>query len=198
MTGIVTKVQKLKKEFYLRKTEIVAKELLGKKLVYGNKAAIIVETEAYIPENDPANHAARGKTMRNEAMHEAGGILYVYKIYGIHYCSNVVTESSGMGCAVLLRAAMPVSGIDEMKHNRNTDKIENLCKGPGNLAKAFGFNHELNFAALDSDELFIADDGEIRQSEIIADKRIGISKAVELPLRFYLANNPYVSGKKIR
>ena len=187
---------RLQKEFYLQRTEIVAKELLGKILVYGNLAGKIIETEAYIPENDEANHSARGKTKRNAAMHEEGGILYVYKIYGVHHCINVVTEEKDKGCAVLIRALQPVAGIDIMKKNRSKDKIEELCKGPGNVAKAFGFTTDDNYSSLLSDHLYVVDD--IDDREIVIDKRIGISKAVDLPLRFYFANDPYVSGKKIK
>jgi DNA-3-methyladenine glycosylase len=187
---------RLQKEFYLQRTEIVAKELLGKILVFRDLAGKIVETEAYIPENDEANHSARGKTKRNAAMHEEGGILYVYKIYGVHHCINVVTEVKDKGCAVLIRALQPLVGIDLMKKNRKKNKIEELCKGPGNVAKAFGFTTDDNYNSLLSDDLYIVDNLDDR--EIVADKRIGISKAIDLPLRFYYANDPYVSGKKIK
>lgn len=159
---------------------------------------MIVETEAYIPFGDESNHSARGKTDRNAAMHEQGGILYVYKIYGIHNCINVVTESEGVGSAVLIRAIEPIEGIDIMKKNRNTDKLTQLCKGPGNVAKAFGFTTKNNFDSLLSDNLFIFSEDNIQNMEIVEDTRIGISKAADLKLRFYYANNSYVSGKKIK
>lgn len=191
----------LKKSFYLQKTKEVAKNLLGKLLVRKFEsdylAGEIVETEAYTPEGDEANHSARGKTKRNAAMHEEGGILYVYKIYGVHHCINFVTEHKNKGAAVLIRALRPTLGIEEMQKNRGESNIFKLCKGPGNTAKAFGFTIENNFDNLYTENLFVQDYKNYDESAIIADKRIGISKSIELPYRFYLKNNKYVSGKKI-
>ena len=137
------------KNFFLQKTEVVARSLLGKVLVKKVRnnflAAMISETEAYLSENDSASHSAAGLTKRNSAMFREGGILYVYKIYGVHHCINFVTEGDGIGAAVLIRSAIPILGINEMKINRKTDKLDNLCKGPGNLAKAFGFTLLDNF-----------------------------------------------------
>ncbi len=190
----------LPKEFYSRETEQVAKNLLGKAFVCERKgkplAAMITETEAYLYEGDPSCHASRGKTKRNAAMFESGGTLYVYTIYGIHSCANIATEKSGKGCAALIRAAEPLLGIDEMKKNRGTSEIKALCKGPGNFAKAFGLTKEDSFKSLLSKEIFVQEYKNIASSEIKITGRIGISKAADLPLRFFIKNSAFVSGKK--
>lgn len=184
--------------FYLQKTETVAQALLGDFFLYQNQNNLIiskiVETEAYIPDGDLANHAAVGKTKRNEVMHSKGGVLYVYKIYGIHQCVNVVTEEEGIGCAVLIRAAEPIQGVEFMIENRGTDNIENLCRGPGNFAKAMGISLADNGKSLLENEIFIIENKE--ETEIISDNRIGISKSKELLLRYYFEKNKFVSGKK--
>ncbi len=176
------------KDFFLQKTEVVACSLLGKVLVKkeGNSflAAMINETEAYLSENDFASHSAVGLTKRNAAMFREGGILYVYKIYGVHHCINFVTEEKEIGAAVLIRSAIPMLGINEMKINRKTDKLENLCKGPGNLAKAFGFTLKDNFLSLKSEELFLQDYKSFNDDNIKITKRIGITKSADLELRF--------------
>lgn len=194
------KYSKLEKEFFLQPTAKVAKELPGKILVRetnkGTIAGKIVETEAYIPDGDPANHSTVAQTERNAAMREEGGILYVYKIYGVHHCVNIVTEQKGKGCAVLLRALEPVEGVEIMKKNRGNDKFRDLCRGPGNLAKAFGLTTEHNFASVLNGEFYLLDNKTPENDEIIPDVRIGISKAADLELRYYLKNCNFVSGKK--
>jgi len=176
------------KDFFLQKTEVVACSLLGKVLVKKEGknylAAMISETEAYLSENDFASHSAVGQTKRNAAMFREGGILYVYKIYGVHHCINFVTEEKEIGAAVLIRSAIPMLGINEMKINRKTDKLENLCKGPGNLAKAFGFSLQDNFSSLKSEELFLQDYKSFNDDNIKITKRIGITKSADLELRF--------------
>lgn len=189
---------KLQKDFFLRSTDLVAKELLGCKLVrYIGKTRLtgkIVETEAYMPFDDFANHSAIAQTERNAAMREEGGILYVYKIYGIHHCINFVTEEKGKGCAVLIRAVEPLEGIELMQQNRKTDDIKKLCKGPGNLAKAFAFTTDDNYKKIiDNNKIFILNSTE--NPDIISDKRIGISRSKELMLRYYIKNCNFVSGK---
>ena len=209
--------------FFQREPEIVAKELLGKILVKksGQKtlASRIVETEAYLSDGDLSCHAAVGKTTRNAPMFEAGGILYVYKIYGVHHCINFVTGQKGKGSAVLIRAAEPLLGIEQMLENRGllkkvegrTEKGEgkkekgerdrnvgvfNLCKGPGNLAKAFDFTKDDNFKSLISGDLFIQTALNSEYFNVSVSKRIGVTKSSDLLLRFYITNNPFVSGKK--
>lgn len=190
----------LKKEFFLQDTNKVAKELIGKALVRIKDGIVlagkIVETEAYLAENDLASHSSTGKSKRNEAMFESGGILYVYKIYGVHYCINVVTEDNSKGCAVLLRSLEPLLGIEKMIEKRKTDKLEILCKGPGNLAKAFDFNLEDNFSSLLSETLYIQEFQKIREDNIGCSNRIGIVKSSDLMLRYFEKNSPFISANK--
>lgn len=192
----------LNKSFFLQDTATVARQLIGKALVKQTEgsdylAGKIVEAEAYLSEGDLSSHSAPGLTKRNAPMFEEGGILYVYFIYGVHHCINIVTEPAGTGAAVLIRALEPLAGIEIMKKNRETDDIQKLCKGPGNVAKAFNFNLNDNRSSLTSEGLFIQDIGEdAGHSEISVTPRIGIVKSAHLPLRFYLENSPFVSGKK--
>lgn len=190
---------KLDKRFYLRDTELVAHDLIGKILVrrIGNEilSAKIVETEAYLSENDLASHSANGISKRNSAMFDEGGRLYVYLIYGIHYCINVVTEEKGRGSAVLLRAAEPIEGIQIFRKNRSTNDIFNLCSGPGKLAQAFGFDLSNNNMSLMSNDLYLFSDGLSEEFKVNQSERIGIKKSKDLLLRFTLANSNYLSRK---
>lgn len=192
-------MKKLSKDFFEKDTETTAKSLLGKefvKVLPGGEilSGIIVETEAYLPSGDDACHAANKKTARNSAMFLSGGFLYVYKIYGIHHCINFVTEGAGKGCAVLIRALQPAGGIEIMKENRGDVDLKNLCKGPGNMSKAFGFDLSDNGKALFEDELYLKD-GNLGDFETVTAKRVGIRKSAELPLRFYVKDNAYISKK---
>lgn len=192
-------MKKLTKDFFEKDTETAAKSLLGKEFVKVLPcgeilSGIIVETEAYLPSGDAACHAANKKTARNGAMFLSGGFLYVYKIYGIHHCINFVTEDAGRGCAVLLRALQPARGIAKMRENRGLDDVKKLCKGPGNVSKAFGFTLADNGKPLFERELYLKE-AEKDNFEISAAKRVGIRKSAELPLRFYIKNNPYISKK---
>jgi DNA-3-methyladenine glycosylase len=184
--------------FFSVPTEDVARQLLGKLLVHntadGVTAGRIVETEAYLFEDDPACHAARGKTVRNAAMFGSAGTAYVYLIYGIHYCFNVVTNREGVGEAVLVRALEPVCGLELMAARRGTEKTLQLASGPGKLCCAMEIGRLQNGADLLHSPLFLADDG-YQADQIVSTGRIGISVAAELPLRFYLAGNPYISRK---
>lgn len=186
--------------FFNRSPETVAKELLGKYFVKLDNglgiSAKIVETEAYLSKGDLSSHSASGPTKRNLAMFEKAGTIYVYKIYGIHFCLNFVTEMEGIGSAVLIRAAEPVSGIEIMKKNRNIFDDKLLCKGPANLTKSFGINTEDNRKILNMENLFIYEGREESQFNIKTSKRIGISKSADLLLRFYIEGSKYVSGKK--
>ncbi len=187
-------------DFFRQETEIVAKKLIGKLFVrfLDEKqvlAAEIIETEAYLPINDPACHASFKKTKRNAPMFENGGILYIYFIYGNHYCANIVTEKEGQGAAVLIRAAKPVLGIELMKINRGIEQLEMLCKGPGNFAKAFGLDKSHNFQTLDGFNFGIYNYKYYKDEEIIQTTRIGIKKAKDLPLRYYLKDSIFISKK---
>lgn len=195
----------LSKNFYLRATELVARELLGKILLRrlpNNKilSGKIVETEAYLGVHDRACHTYQNKqTTKTAAMYLDGGCSYVYLIYGMYDCFNVVTEKSGVPEAVLIRALEPLDGIEEMKRNRKKNMIKELCSGPGKLCQALKITRELNGHLLTQAPLLISDSDEIISSnEIVARPRIGVDYAGEDSkrlLRFYIRGNPYISKK---
>jgi len=186
---------RLGKEFFKMPTADLAKALLGKLLVHGGLSGRIVETEAYLFRGDPACHASRGRTRRNEPMFAEAGNVYVYLIYGMHLCLNVVSGAVGEGEAVLIRALEPVSGIDEMRERRGTDRPENLCAGPGRLTRALGITIEYNNTNLIDGNLEIHDCGE--KPEILSSPRIGIKEGKELELRFFVAGSRFVSGGRL-
>ncbi|MCX7880282.1 MAG: DNA-3-methyladenine glycosylase [Ignavibacteria bacterium] len=196
---IVNFDERLDKDFFQNDTVWVAQNLIGKLLVRKLDgiyvAGMIVEAEAYLAGNDSASHSYVGKTRRNEAMFAEGGSIYVYKIYGIHYCVNIVTEYAGKGCAVLLRSGEPILGFEIFIKNRGVRNIENLLKGPGNFAKAFGFSLGDNFKNLFTEELFVQNYRRVSLSEIGVSGRIGIIKDKDLPLRFYLKGSKFVSAR---
>ncbi|MFN8673014.1 MAG: DNA-3-methyladenine glycosylase [Candidatus Sericytochromatia bacterium] len=188
---------KLEKSFYTRDTITVAKDLLGKNLCrktpFGIIEAKIVETEAYLSENDPACHANRGMTPRNEPMFEEGGISYVYFIYGNYFCFNVVSDKKGFGTAVLIRAVEPLNH-EIIKNYRNTKKIKDLTNGPSKLCMAMNITKEQNkLDLITSSEIFITDNESIKKNDIIETTRIGITQAQDLKLRFYIKDNIFVS-----
>ncbi|HLX13352.1 MAG TPA: DNA-3-methyladenine glycosylase [Bacteroidota bacterium] len=192
-------LHKLRRSFYLRHTLQVAKELLGCLLVrrIGRKLLIgrIVEVEAYLGEKDPASHAYRGETPRNSVMFREGGLLYVYFTYGMHYCSNVVTEAKGIPRAVLLRAVEPVAGIDTMRTLRGFDDTndKNLTNGPAKLCKAMGIERPENGTDLLGNEIYITKGDPVPRSRILSSTRIGINVGKEKKWRFYIKGNPFVS-----
>ncbi|HAG12170.1 MAG TPA: DNA-3-methyladenine glycosylase [Desulfotomaculum sp.] len=183
--------------FYGRDTRTVARELLGHILVSNNSdgmtSGIIVETEAYL-QNDPACHSAKGLTKRNRAMFGPPGCAYIYFIYGMYYCFNVVTREQGIGEAVLIRALEPLEGIELMKERRGRNKLAELCSGPGRLVQAMGIDKGWNGRDLTENGLFICAADEVGH-KIVSTTRIGISEGKELPLRFYIAGNPFVSKR---
>lgn len=181
---------RLSQDFYSRNPETVAKELIGKTLVRvydtGIIAGMITETEAYLSQGDLASHSAGGLTYRNASMFMDGGTIYVYKIYGMHFCVNAVTEESGIGSAVLLRALLPNHGIEMMAKNRNTNDIKKLCRGPGNLTRALGLDQSFDKKSFLSDNIFISSFNSLSNNVISTSKRIGITKSSDLKLRFSL------------
>lgn len=189
--------------FYRRNTVNVARDLLGKVLVHetGDEetAGIIIETEAYL-QDDEACHASRGKTKRNAVMFGEPGKAYVYLIYGIHHCFNTVTGEAGVGEAVLIRALRPVSGIELMQKRRRKDcPLQKLTSGPGNLCRAMDITKRHNGMSLAKCPLYVYSGTaakRIRPEDITATTRVGISKAQDSELRFYLNNyHTYVSGR---
>jgi len=198
-------MKKLPLSFYLRNDVLkIAKELLGKVLVtnWDNEftSGRIVETEAYAGETDKASHASKGRTARTDVMFNEGGKAYVYLCYGVHQMFNIVTNKEGVPDAVLIRAVAPIDGIDIMLKRTGKKKLdETLTRGPGNVGKAFGFHTSQCGLLLNSDELFIADDGsKISNSIIGTSPRIGVDYAGEhaaFHYRFFVKGNKYVSGK---
>jgi DNA-3-methyladenine glycosylase len=188
--------RKLKREFYNRPTLKVARELLGKYLVVeknGRPASgKIVETEAYIGFKDPASHAYRGMTARNQVMFGEPGYAYVYLTHGIHHCLNFVTERKGYPAAVLIRALEPAQGAELMRKRRGRPKLEDLSSGPAKLCQALGIDRKLNGADLCSGVIWAEDRGE-RAEAIVSSSRIGITEGKEKNWRFYIGNNRFVS-----
>jgi DNA-3-methyladenine glycosylase len=197
--------KKLKKNFYTRDVLIVARELPGKILVKNENGKLyagkIVEVEAYDGLNDEAAHTFIGKTERNKIMFEEGGYFYVYFTYGAHYCCNIVVGQKNHGVAILIRAVEPLYGVDFMEANRlgrrpKTQKeILSLTNGPGKLCQAFEINRFHNGEDLMGDKIYLLNAPKIRQENIVQTKRIGIKKSVDLPWRFYIKDNHFVSKK---
>ena len=199
-------MQKLRRSFYLRPTLAVARYLPGKLLVrrLGRTllAGRIVEVEAYLGELDPASHAYRGMTPRNQVMFGPGGHLYVYFTYGMHFCCNVVTERAGKGRAVLLRAVEPLEGMGTMARLRGGPpsrplRRQDLCSGPGKLCQAFGIGREENGTDLCGVTMWLArDDASARRGRIGRSARIGITSGRARLWRFTLRDDEFVSHRK--
>ena len=202
----------LKPEFFNRDPRRVARALLGKLLVRktprGVIAGRIVETEAYLGKGDAAAHAAAGRTARNSVLFGPPGHAYVYFIYGNHYCLNVSCLPDGIPGCVLLRALEPVAGVEQMaeargiKAAKETDLeklslLKNISSGPGRMSEALGVTRERdNGKSLVNarSDLRIVDDGyRVRRATVTP--RIGIVKSAEQPLRYFIAGNPFVSGR---
>ena len=189
----------LPRRFYARPTLEVARDLLGKELVWRGKGApmggVIVEVEAYLGQHDPASHAFRGETARNRTMFGAPGHVYVYFTYGMHHCMNVVTEEKGTPHAILLRALAPSTGLDLWRAARPDLSLAKMASGPGRLCKALGINRSHDGLDLVRSALTIRE-GPGRPREVRSGPRIGISQAREMPYRFWLAGEPAVSGSR--
>lgn len=212
-TGVApAAIRPLNRAFFGRDPRRVARELLGKVLVRDNEhpstsprlAARIVEVEAYLGEKDPASHAAAGNTARTSVLFGPPGFAYVYFIYGTHYCLNVSCQRDGKAGGVLFRALEPLLGIEEMAAARGVvvqtpRDLPKLTSGPGRLAEAFGISRVRDNAVdLTSPHsgLWIGDDG-FRSRGVVTTPRIGITKAVDRPLRYLFAGNRFVSGRKV-
>lgn len=186
----------LPRDFYAQPTLLVAEQLLGKLLVrlVGRGAIVgkIVEVEAYIGEDDPACHAARGPTRRNSVMYGEPGHAYVYFTYGMHHMLNFVTEPAGFPAAVLIRALEPVEGVELMRRWRKGRATRELTSGPAKLCQALRIDLSLNGADLCRPPLYVEDSG-TRPEKIIWAERIGIREGRDLLWRCYIAGNPFVS-----
>jgi DNA-3-methyladenine glycosylase len=194
----------LPRSFYDPSASVVAPALLGHWLIRNTTAGMaggpIVETEAYLAD-DPACHAAPGMTQRNRVMFGPPGHGYVYFIYGCHFCVNAVCQAQGIGEAVLIRAVEPLFGAELMRSYRPVQPDKNLTNGPSKLCKALLIDRTLDGVDLcDSNSpLFIAENPGVplfrkQRGPLITTKRIGITRAAQLPLRFYLERSSSVSG----
>ena len=188
----------LDREFYRRDPRAVAPELLGKVVVAGERRARIVEVEAYCGPEDPAAHSYRGPTARNATMFGPPGHLYVYFSYGMHWCCNPVCGDDGEGVAVLLRALEPLEGLDEMRAARGAVRDRDLCRGPARLCQALGITRDLDGADLVTGDrgVVIADDGTPPPAHPAVGPRVGITRAADLPWRFWVPHNPWVSAHR--
>ncbi len=202
---------RLKREFFTRETEVLAKDLLGKTLVLkrGDRTyrGKIVETEAYTNKNDDAAHFHKGITDRTRVVKEAGGHLYIYNIYGIYQCLNIIAEREGVLGGVLIRAIEPLEEIESMYKNRYKKEYEdpknkeiiNLTNGPAKLVMSYGITKDEFYGAdLDSDSRIWLEDAEkIGEEDIVKTPRININyaKSKDRLLRFYIRDNKYVSKK---
>lgn len=190
----------LGRDFFERDPAEVAVDLLGCRLVRrsaaGVSAGIIVETEAYLHEVDPACHSYRKRTARNASMFGPPGHAYVYAIHS-RWCFNTVTEPAGVASAVLIRAVEPTEGIASMRERRGKDRTLDLCRGPAKLCEALGIGKEQDGHDLTKGRsLFIEERTAPWTADIRRSERIGISQGKEMLLRFFVAESPFVSGRR--
>ena len=184
----------LKRDFYARPTVEVARALLGKVLVHGPAAGIIVETEAYLGGDDLAAHSARGVTPRTRVIFGPPGHAYVYFIYGMYECLNLVTEPDGRPGAVLIRAIEPAAGLDLMWQRRPAArKLEDLASGPGKLTLALAVTRAQDGADVTRGSLVVRQPIERRTIEIQVGPRVGITHCADWPLRFTIQGSRFVS-----
>ncbi len=200
----MTNTTPLPRKFFARNTHVVARDLLGKILVrkINGKtfSGTITEVECYVGFNDLASHAARGKTSRNEVMFGDAGHAYVYLIYGMYNCLNIVTGKKDFPAAILIRALQPCAGIPLMQRRRKTNNAKQLTAGPGKLCQALDIDRSLNGGDMTSSKkLFVTDGGQnIKASDIACTARIGVQYAgasAQLPWRYLIQDSPFVSRR---
>jgi DNA-3-methyladenine glycosylase len=195
----IQKAAVLSPEFYDRPTELVARELLGAILECRTRDGVasgrIVETEAYLGEHDLACHAAAGHTTRTAPLYGAAGIAYVYFIYGMYWCFNAVTRAEGEPSAVLVRALEPISGIELMRERRGlrSRRETDLTNGPGKLCQALGIDGRHNRNPLQTPPLVIRRGVDVPRVAVTITPRVGISRCADWPLRWFVADSPFVS-----
>ena len=184
--------------FYDRPTELVARELLGTVLQCttpdGVTRARIVETEAYTGPDDPACHAVAGLTRRTEHLFGPPGLSYVYFIYGMYWCFNAVTRERGHGAAVLVRAVHPLDGMDLMRRRRpRAHRERDLTNGPGKLCLAMGIVGSMSGTSLRQGPIVVRAGELVPDADVVVTPRIGITRAADWPLRFFVRDDPFVS-----
>lgn len=179
----------------------LAKSLLGKLMVYntpmGRISGMVVETEAYMGPEDKAAHSSRSKSQRTLVQYGPGGFVYMYRIYGIYHCFNVVANIENTPHCVLIRGLEPAEGVEAMMSNRGTTELKALCSGPGKLCVALGLNKQCYGVDLCGDSLFFEE--YLQPQAIMSSPRINVDYAEEytaLPWRFYIKDNPHVSKHK--
>ncbi len=191
---------RLTRAFFSRDPVTVARDLLGRILFYrtpeGLLAGRIVETEAYTGEADPASHAFRGRTARNAVMFGAAGHAYVYFSYGVHYCLNVTADAPGVAGAVLLRALEPLAGVEIMRRHGDDGPEVRLLSGPGKIGRGFELDLKDNGRDFTRGSLGLAAGAPVSDHEVAVSRRIGISRAVDLPYRFSVIGSRSVSGRR--
>ena len=188
---------RLLREFFARDPVVLARDLLGRVLFYktpeGLLAGRIVETEAYTGAADPASHAFRGRTARNAVMFGPAGHAYVYFTYGMHHCLNVTAGAQGTAGAVLLRALEPLAGVEIMRARGDHGPESRLLSGPGKIGRAFGLSLDDNGRDFTRGPLGLAAGTPVPTREVAISRRIGISRAVDLPYRFAVVSSRSVS-----
>lgn len=192
--------RKLPREFYSRETEVVARDLLGAVLCVGQAHALtagrIVETEAYVGEHDGACHAAAGLTPRTRPLYGPPCTAYVYFVYGMYWCVNAVTRRAGLPSAVLIRAVEPLEGLELIRGRRpSVRRTADLANGPGKLCLAMGIDGSLNGESLLSHRICIREGDPVSDGEVEVTPRIGITKAVDWPLRYIVRDSQYLSAR---
>jgi DNA-3-methyladenine glycosylase len=183
----------LPSSFFQRDPLVCARELVGTELVWGQCSGIVVETEAYLTLNDEACHTFTRPSTRAFVERNAAGTVYIYMNYGVHWMLNVLVKGAARSGLILIRALDPRRGLGLMRVRRGVEDIHRLCSGPGKLAQALDItkrHHEMNLCA-DPRYCFVRDEG--RNLSVVADPRIGISRARDFPWRFTLADSPFVS-----
>jgi DNA-3-methyladenine glycosylase len=176
----------------------VARALVGCTLLKNGVGGVIVETEAYAPD-DPASHSFRGRSPRNGAMFGQPGTLYVYRSYGVHWCVNVACEPEGTGAAVLLRALEPLYGIGEMRARRGREDPQLLCSGPGRLTQALGIDGGDDGASVERAPFSLrAPRGGLRALDVVTTPRIGVTRAAERPWRYVVRDSSWASRGRRR
>jgi DNA-3-methyladenine glycosylase len=179
-------------EFFNRSVHVVARELIGCRLLHEGRGGVIVETESY-ERDDPACHAYVGLTERTRVLFGPPGRAYVYLSYGVHSLLNAVAEPEGEAAAVLIRALEPTVGLEEMRERRGARPDVDLCSGPGKLTEALGVGLNRNDADLGADPFLLLPPEPGWSGSVVAGPRVGITKAAERPWRFCLAGSPFVS-----
>lgn len=185
--------RRLTSSFFQRDPLVCARELIGTELVWGKCSGIVVETEAYLTLNDEACHTFTRPSTRAFVDRNAPGTVYIYMNYGVHWMLNVLVKGGIRSGLILIRALEPRRGIALMRQRRGVDDLRRLCSGPGKLAQALDItkrHHEMNLCS-DPRYGFVREDGV--ETAVVADPRIGISRATDFPWRFTLADSPFVS-----